>query len=278
MSITQVTKTNMMVLLVLASRDGSANCGAFLASSPQITSVQMILLQNFGSSPSSSMSYTDSLGHNTTSIAVSLSRLYPSTIYKVYCMTSSATGGVMTLSRALSSLQLVTTACCKSISVTLTSQAVYVLTPNQNAIRINIDVAPTSNLQLQFVLKNSTGGNLHNNAFFPTSLLISPSTNAFASFFISLQPITSEGSYLIFVSCSGSSATEFNISYPYGNTLSVINSGQSIPPPQLMSVDFSQMVAILRHISILKQIEAVRRLQHLSPLHARGSSYFETHK
>jgi len=186
--------------------------------------------------------FVGSTSQNATEITVT--GLSAATDYSVYCFSESQSGTVMTYAVMLETVQVVRTACCRSIFVGLGGSSVSSDTSVLDFLSSRVSSLPSASLSVSFSV-NRIGTNSSNlvstvqsfNPFFPSSLSYS-SQSSTEAMTMSLVSIPS-GYYVLQVSLTGSLASDYEVVFTNGIHFTSISIKQPPSPPVLASAVFS---------------------------------------
>jgi len=242
---TQTAVTMSVTLATAAAAAGSTVlCGAFPAGGTAPASTDLIAQQNFAST-------ADGSG----TAVVTIQSLAPATSYDVYCFTQSPLGMVLGIADAVKKTLRVKTACCKTMSVKVTVDAVFQGASAANAVVVKVDTMPTTSLTVTLALavtKNVTAAAAARaragasatvtvtNPLLPASTTISASL-PIKSFFASISSVgtATVGNAAIVATLSGDNAADYAVVYPLGNAFEVISKSSPAPSPKFLGVQFS---------------------------------------
>jgi hypothetical protein len=240
----QVFKSSILVKLSLRSI-GNAFCSAYLTSSysppSSANEIVGVAVAGFGSTT------------NSTVFNINITGLIPSSSYTVLCLTSSF-GVYSPLQSVINDGIVISTLCCKEITVTLTTKSVFAgIGSKANALIISSSGLTSTPMRLvigsYFVAADSRrliGTN-------SLSLLstdpsagsyLSPTSMAIAAGSAINIPVTLlspavVGTLTVNITLAGSSASGYVVSYSNGYSISIIPTSQQPPAPQLLSATFS---------------------------------------
>ena len=218
-------KTSVIVSASL-SRDGTVYCNAFAPG--VIPASTAVIILGFQSAISVSQNAN-----------VSVIGLEPMTSYDIYCLTVSDLGDTMSLADSLQSKLVVRSACCKTISVSLSINSLYIGVSSVNTVLITVDAPPSDFILLKL-------GTSYTNApkvvtqLVPDSLLLNSGSNRL-QYLYSISSSSSQfaGNITIVPTLAGPSMSEYTIVYPFPQIITVISSTTAPPTPRLISVQFS---------------------------------------
>jgi hypothetical protein len=168
---------------------------------------------------------------------ITLVGLQPSTEYAVYCAAESETGGLTSLDEVLSRVVTVRTACCRTVSVQLTTSSVYEGTHTPAALKLSVDALPDRKLTVKLSL--SGYGGVVPNSFYPDSLVFTNTSNVGAVVPVALIA-TVKGTYNLTVTllADGDDASQYMTALN-GAKVAVMGADDTPAVPQLYSVKFS---------------------------------------
>jgi hypothetical protein len=215
-------KTSVSVHFTLDS-DGTIYC-AYYVSGVIPSSLSAIQLQAFIAISTSNVA------------AVNVTGLLPSSNYDIYCLVQSNLGTLSLIADVLQTKVAVTTICCKSVSIIVSIQSLYVGSQSLNSISAVLDALPSSSLTLTMGLSiNGVTSSL-----VPASVVVTKAlqTRDF-TFSVSGASYTGTGVVSLIAILSGDSASEYSVVFVNGNSFTVI---ALIEPPQVptfTSVRFS---------------------------------------
>jgi hypothetical protein len=214
-----ITSTSVNLRMTLSS-DGTVYCGVFsLASKP----ASLSSIQSQGISG-------QSLSKN---VSVTIVNLQPSTAYSVFCYSASTRGTVMTYATMLSTTKNVTTGCCKTVSVALSSLSLAQFSTSLYSVAISVGSLPSDSLSLQLTCNRTTG-------LLPASVTFSKSLSSFSSVVsIPSSCTTKLGVVYITASLTGASSGEYKLVYTKGSAVSIVSSSATPATPTLISTVFS---------------------------------------
>jgi hypothetical protein len=225
-SITAVTIASLAVTVnVTLDSDGLVYCAAFLPSAGVPASVAAISSQNHLRWSYSNIS------------SILLNGLKPSTAYNVYCATVSADNVQSSLSAVQSTYLAITTACCRTVTATLNTASVRLGASLIGAISVSLSANPDVTLTLTPKVAGSSLSGL----FYPTNHTFT-STSLLSTTFSVVQSTANRlslGNYKIDFVLSGSSSSQYSVSYSKGSNISVISAAAEPPTPKLASATMS---------------------------------------
>ena len=233
LAVVNITSSRSTIAIAAAlTSSGELTCAVYLITAAFPQSYEDILLQNYVSS-------TDL--KNETSILIT--GLKAITRYKLFCFTSSY--GVKTaLETVLQSYSVVTTKCCKYLSV---YQSTSSLTEGINVINflsMTLSSNPTGFISVQFSLMksaNSTNSNTVGTTLIPSNFLVDGRKSSSSLQLSSSLSNPAVGSYAYTVQITGSSANEYQVVYLSGpNPVFTVIAANSVQPaPILLQAVFS---------------------------------------
>ena len=226
-----ISKSEVSVHVVVKPRDAFVYCGVFLSNLDFNPEVQDIII--YGANPI--------FASNDTQTSLEINGLYASSDYDLYCATKSLHDEYMGLASMLDTKQTFTTACCKTTMATLTTKALYTASSSLKSLLVSIDTLPSETITVElyaYPLSDESMTKDSNLLFYPSIIQFTASDIATSSF-IDVISADVPGVYGVAVSISGSSADEYNVSFPLNNTITVLDSGDSVPAPIPLSCDFS---------------------------------------
>jgi len=149
------TRTSLTLAVTLSSR-GTVYCGVVKPSSVQPTSVNAIKLKN------------NVVTTTTTNASLTISGIFPSTTYNVYCYTVSFQGIVMPTRTMLSTVSVAQTLCCKSLLVNILAKSIFENTFSASALTLSIASPPSDSITVELTTSNRSS--LTENAFVANSV------------------------------------------------------------------------------------------------------------
>ena len=235
-------KTTATVTVTM-STDGIAYCGQFAAGTTP-TSAAQITGQNFLAASSSSVA------------TVKVTGLSPSTAYTLYCLSQSSLGTLASLATAVKYRVAATTACCKTVTITLNVASLYQNSAAASAVSVDLDALPSKALTINLAAAGA--------ALVPANITVT-STSALATAFASIGAGSTGtvGTLAVTATLTGASAAEYAVVFASGaSSINVITLVTPLPPPTLSSVQFSSdgtaLVATMSANSDQAQISAAR--------------------
>ena len=175
---------------------------------------------------------------------VSIRGLSASSTYKIYCLTESFKGILMSQDQMLQSWAEASTACCKGISVTQSVSTLYEGEGTPTALSLSLDAVPFIDITINVGVATNSSGVLTPSAdvqVHPSSVTVT-STSVPREFSFALTTATSSaGTYQFQVQLSGASSEEFSITFLAGaGTLIVLGLNQEPPTPTVQSAIFNE--------------------------------------
>eukprot|EP01032_Pedospumella_encystans_P015151 gene15151-17352_t len=230
---TSSTKSTVQVTAQLSSQ-GSLSAAIYRVSAAVSApaSVNAVLLQNV---------VTTSNAANMSTLT--FTGLDAATSYRIYFLTTSPVGVKSTLTQVLDSAQSVDTACCKTLTGTLSATSVVEQQAVSNLLALSLSSAPSASLTVAiqlFAISSDTGAaTLHPSSLFPASFAVSSLTTSSTQLRASL-PSLPAGMYEYRVVLSGVAASEFSVEYA-GNQqrIEVLSAITEPPVPVLSSATFA---------------------------------------
>ena len=230
-----VTPSTAEVALVLDQKEGYVHCSA-LPSGTELTSTTTLTATG-----APYVSFSNSAA------SVRISGLHASTAYDVFCSTVHAQGSSeMTLVQAVATKESVTTACCKTITVSLETLSVLdsgalgtvtVLTnaaPSAGDLTIDVSAGYRSDTS-----DYSEAGLASRAPFFPQSTTIGQYAPPAPVSVAVDGSATSAGLYRVVVTLGGAAAAEYQVEYPQGRWLVAVAAGGTMPTPVLLGGSFT---------------------------------------
>ena len=175
---------------------------------------------------------------------VSIRGLSASSTYKIYCLTESFKGILMSQDQMLQSWAEASTACCKGISVTQSVSTLYEGEGTPTALSLSLDAVPFIDITINVGVATNSSGVLTPSAdvqVHPSSVTVT-STSVPREFSFALTTATSSArTYQFQVQLSGASSEEFGITFLAGaGTLMVLGVNQEPPTPTMQSAIFNE--------------------------------------
>jgi hypothetical protein len=140
------------------------------------------------------------------SAVLTLTNLVPSTAYSVYCLTMSAASVYSSLQTAVSGVVTASTACCKSITVSLGVDSLAFGTSGSGAITVTIGSLPSSSITVSLTAYQS--GTSMASALFPSNVTFTSKSSSLTKL-LSITNTVPVGSVTFVAALSGSSASEY---------------------------------------------------------------------
>ena len=223
-SLTVVPQKTTAVVTAVLSDDGTVYCGAFSTTTVP-TSISQITSQKF---TAASVSKT---------ARVTITDLLPATSYAVYCISQSSLGTLASLAAAFSPMKTFITLCCKTITMSINLDSIYEGSSASNAVKVTMDALPSQSLTIAGSATDSIGTI---SSLIPGNFLLT-STSALIPLYASIGTDTTfnTGAVNFVTTLSGTSASEYQVVYPQGQSITVLSTTQPLPPPSLLSVSFS---------------------------------------
>jgi hypothetical protein len=167
---------------------------------------------------------------------ITLVGLQPSTEYAVYCAAESETGGLTPLEEVMSRAVTVRTACCRTLSVQLTTSSAYEGTSTPAALKLSVDALP--NRELTVKLSLSSNGGIVANSFYPDTVVFTNTSSVNAVVSVSLIA-TVKGTYNLTATlfADGDDAGQFT-TVLNGAKVTVMGADDTPAVPQLHSAAF----------------------------------------
>jgi hypothetical protein len=230
-----VTPSTAEVVLALDQEEGYVHCSA-LPHGTELTSTTTLTATG-----APYASFSDSAA------SVRISGLYASTAYDVFCSTVHAHGNAeMTLVQAVATKESITTACCKTITVSLETLSVLdsgalgtvtVLTnaaPSAGDLTIDVSAGYRSNTS-----DFSEVGLASRAPFFPRSTTIRQYARPAPVSVAVDGSATNAGLYRVVATLGGAAAAEYQVEYPQGRWLVAVAAGGTMPVPVLLGGSFA---------------------------------------
>lgn len=209
------------------SVDGTVYCGVFAAGVVP-TSIAAIVVQNLAAVSVGGVA------------AITVNNLIPSSSYDVYSVAVSALGATMALGNVLLSKQTIRTACCRSVTVSMTMQTLYQSASAVNAVVVTLDAPPADALTISLRTQSSFVTTPSGSALVPVKIALTSATKVTSY----TNSITSDSSGTLGLTSltatlSGTSAGDYVVVFAQRNNFTVINLSTPPPVPQLISALFS---------------------------------------
>jgi hypothetical protein len=168
--------------------------------------------------------------------SVTVNGLAAATSYAVYCVTQAPAGALSSLQDVLQHRVDVTTACCRSLKVALSSSIYYAGTTTSRAVALSVDARPDTALTVKLWAEFSTGDALA--VFYPSEVVLTnASTSTFAVSLVAVKPGTL--TVRANVTEAGKGSISYQVQFPGGSSVTVLSSDGTPPVPQLSSARFS---------------------------------------
>jgi hypothetical protein len=234
LSVVNITSSRSTIAIAATMTSaGELGCAVYLSTAAAPQSYNDILLQNLAS-------FTDS--NNATSIVIT--GLEAITSYTVYCFTSLS--GVKTaLETVLQSPYMITTKCCKYLSVYQSSTSLVEGVNVINFISMTLSSYPTNLITIQLSLALSKNGTDNNNtlgaALIPNNFNVDDSKASTSLQLSSSLSNPAVGSYVYKVQIGGPSADEYEVVFSSvrNPVFSVITADSVQPAPSVVAAVFS---------------------------------------
>jgi hypothetical protein len=211
------------------NKAGTLTCGIFPSSTVPV-STSDIIQQNVAGTISTPFQ----------SIPLTFSRLYPSTSYKVYCLTTSTGGAQSTITTAVSSRVSVTTACCSLATVNVVPVSSYVGLEITTAITVTLETSPQTTMIVSptSYYRNTATTNLA--SLYPASMTVTgPQTLTFS--LPASNP--SQSGVPLFINLTVTDLAHKQI-FQMGfnqdrNYINIVSRSSPLPPPVLLNATMS---------------------------------------
>ena len=233
------TTRSTIIVHATLSAPGALLCGVFRASASVPIDVASITLQQRFSGSSST---------NTTSVVIT--GLIPATSYAVYCASASEIGTLLDLASVLETRAEVTTECCKTISLRLSSTSVVQSESVANLVTYTLSNLPSSTVTAALTGYRYTG-EIGNSSLERVAGMFSPAIATITSTASTREKRASlnaldRGGYVFNVSLSGASSGEYEVVFTNAvdegaqyQALTVFGWDEPPPAPELLAVYFS---------------------------------------
>ena len=203
-------------------------------------SVMAVMLEN---NMASAVYNSSSMRYN---IIITLTGLQPGTDVRIYCLTVSSQGvkmsDVVMKSQSEAMFGVVSTLCCKPISMSLTTANFFEGVDQRDAFSINLAFLPRNNVTLQFNLVqylNGTGTLNHSDKIIPSMISFS-NYSKITELSTKLSVMRSmAGSYSIHVVLGGPSSYEFKDVFPRGKDFMIYTVDQEPATPSVRDATFA---------------------------------------
>lgn len=231
-----LTERTAVEVRVSLDKPGTVYCGIYASSATLPTSLDQIVLQNYGAISVANMS------------VISIRGLEATTTYRLFCFAQSELSSRTAAATVLGSPQFVVTACCRRISAQVSSTSLVEGNDYVRYLSLSIGGnAPRNPLSIAVVLQevsptNSSAVLRTLSPFTPSSFRLTSSffTSALSSSLSRLTP----GSYRMLLNVTGANAADYQMVYAgsssnFSMTISVVSVATPLPPPALQSAMFS---------------------------------------
>ena len=233
MVFTSITKTGVDIV-VTVDKPGEIACG-FFPNDQQPQYISSVFLQGFKANT----------GFTSKNVSLALSGMTPASIYAIYCVTTSNNGVVMDLEQTLDMKSTVETKCCKSTEIRVLTNAISLDTNAGgvlNAFSLSLQSLPQTNITytVSLVLASINGTVLYKDVpTLPSAVTIKSDMMLSSTFFSLTSSVISlaenASTITITVATTGSSANEYELSYPLGNVITILAGNSQPKAPQLSS-------------------------------------------
>jgi hypothetical protein len=226
LSVASATNSSLVLAVEMEKIDGFLVCNSYLTDSQfQLESVD--ILRYTGVMVSISV----------TEVFVVFSNLLPASSYDIYCASVSSSNVPSTLEKAIATKIIGMTQCCRSVSVTLAKTSFSPIRDQVSAIKISVDLKSSLPTDLQLLLQYRTSsGTLSSSIFTPNLITFTKSSRrSMEAAYLRSTP----GNYILEIQLLGSSSTQYSVSYPNGNTFTVLEMAASPNPPVCLTAFFS---------------------------------------
>jgi hypothetical protein len=224
----KASRTSISIYAVLSKR-GGVYCADFTGTGVPSSVEEVISRNHFG--------YTSPADLD---VNITMSPLSPDTLYHLYCVSVSVTGRHNTsLSQLLTLGKPMKTLCCRQIGFTFKNRFMEEgISANAIAV-VTVDPAAISE-EFSLRLRIIRFGELYD-ALFPSVITISPgSPLTFAVAFNAAGcPLPGDFSVNISVTRNNSSVTGYEVIFPAGRSLRVLDADEMPPPPVMQYAQFS---------------------------------------
>jgi hypothetical protein len=227
-------RTSLTVTAVL-SHDGVLYCGAYVAGR---TPSSTVAVQQLG--------FSGETMNNVTTIL--LSGLIASTEYRVYCVSSTINGNMMSYHTMVRGVSTAKTLCCKTLSVAVNYVSLTADRSQLNVLTMSIDSVPISDISLTIsavnVGENSTAlltSGVQTSKvypFLPQNVNFVAASSLASAVSISLSGLPA-GYYQVSVDVSGTDKADYSTAFPKGRLIAVLSTSQPLPAPDMISATFS---------------------------------------
>jgi len=229
MSLLSEEKNSVTVQLTLAEASGAVVCAAYQSSLNYVPDTMFVLSL-----------HNEIIDISSLQVNFTISGLEPSTAYDVFCGTYSILGQAMSMDKVMSGSTV--TQCCRSLVVTLASSIFMDNEDYPNAVEYDVGSILPNDLVVEINATHSLTSTSKNPPHFiqPFSKGMVTFTNSSLSGKSSLAYLQQvSGFYKLSVQLSGSSASQYEVVYGFGDTFEVLQSFQEPAAPTLSSASFS---------------------------------------
>jgi hypothetical protein len=223
-SITVASYTTFLTVVAKLNVSGALYCIASTAGAP--SSVKAIVAQD-------NVGWTVTTKHM---VNVTLGSLVPSTTYTVYCAAKSAQGILSSLSAAISAKVLVSTKCCRVVTLSLSSTSAF---GDSSVASVGKLIVPSMRSGSLMVMVTATlvGSVARQSIFFPVNSTFTARSASSVS--LAFVGTTASGVYNVTVLLFGSAASNYSVAFSNGNNFKVFSSTATPATPSLAYARFS---------------------------------------
>ena len=227
----EVTKNSIVVTVTLGS-SGFVHCTVYPAGSEPPKSSASVTASTF-------FSKVEAEGG---SGAVTIPKLQPATAYDLYCATRSVLGTSSSYSEVIENKLVVSTKCCKTITVAVAGGSYKEGTDISDIIRVVSDGAPTASVNIAFTV---TSKGTPVSPFFPNSIALTSrvwSTSQSVSLLGKAadgNSMLAPGVYTINAVVSGTEAAAFSVIYSGTQTFTILSASEPPSIPVLSKATFA---------------------------------------
>jgi hypothetical protein len=216
-------KTTVVVDVALES-DAIVYCGAFEAA-VTLTSANDVVVQRFSATSVSGAA------------RVTVTGLSAATAYNIYCAAQSFQGALLTLEGMLAHTASVTTDCCMTVKLEMTSDSVPANGAALDALRITLDSLPTSDLNVTLSATSKTLA-ASAPAFYPSVITFRKgSTKRTAT--VTIAAADADGLYQVAASVNGADAAKYAPVFSTPRAITVLSAFTSPPAPTVSGAAFN---------------------------------------
>jgi hypothetical protein len=172
-------------------------------------------------------------------VTITVAAMLPATAYDLYCAAASALGTLMATASTRATKQQHATGCCKTLTVIgLQASNAQVGYNVLHAVAVAVDAAPSVELSVLLEFRSTKTTPNNGVQLLPSAVKLGNSSVPQSFQYVQALALNA-GSYELFATLSGASASEYGLAYAGTRTVEVLRADSTPAVPQLLAAVFS---------------------------------------